>query len=207
MNGTTRRLNPHRIWLPVLFITILILGVVGIQVVLIAHTQKMITGQPLLQGQDHQDLSHSPPLFLYHAGRAAHRSCPSPFRRAPAAESSTLLKDDWENLPPVPFVSLGEDGNCYVILMEAPDISPHTIDIRLQGRELAIQTRPSVETASSTSRIARIGSSGWGRRIRLPGPVSATGPPTPQLSAPGRLRIIVRKADHPADAESGMTML
>jgi HSP20 family molecular chaperone IbpA len=41
---------------------LLLFGVVVLQAVLIAHTRKMITGQPLLQGQDHRGLAHHHPF-------------------------------------------------------------------------------------------------------------------------------------------------
>ena len=167
MNETVRHLKLFRFWIPVLLASF-VLGVVGIQVVLIAHTHKMITGQPLLHGRDHHDLSHLPPLFL------------------------SKSRPDDEELIIVPFASLSEDDNCYVILMDAPGISLNSVTILLQGRELAIQSRsPAV----------------WEKRFRLPGPVSSTGPPTPQLCEPGRLRILVRKAEAPPEAESGLSLL
>ncbi len=113
--------------------------------------------------------------------------------------------EGWESLVIVPFLTLREDVNSYIVQMDAPGLVPGNIDIRLQGRDLSIQSC-FASSESATSAIFKTAAF-WERRIRLPGPVSTTGPPAPQLNTPGRLRIVVQKADPPLDAETGMTML
>lgn len=95
----------------------------------------------------------------------------------------------------IPFVSLTEDGNCYVVLMDAPELCPSNIDITLDGRELAISSRTFTTTDQDSGSVQS--KTFWERRIRFPGPISTTGPPTREFSASGRLRITMRKADVP----------
>jgi hypothetical protein len=205
-------LVPVSRWSQVLFGS-LFLGVVGLQVVHIAHTHnKMITGQPLLLGQDHHDLSHLPPLFLPIARFATFSNrflVSTPHDAAipsdPPVTGTTGLDDGWDSMVIIPFVSLSDDGDCYVILMDAPDLCPSNIEITLCGRELAISSR----TFSSNINASGVVQSKtfWERRIRFPGPVSTTGPPKSEFSASGRLRISMPKAEIPPTAKETMSQL
>jgi HSP20 family molecular chaperone IbpA len=178
--------EPHRF--PVLLFSVF-LGVVGIKAVFIAHTHKMITGQPLLLGQDHRSFSHLPPFILtrirdFFNGSAFKRPSSNPVPEA-------SLDDNWDRVLIIPFISLSDAGNQYIVLVEAPGLSISNIAIRLTGRELTIA--PHANNGNKV--LVR------DHRIRLPGPVAATGPPTAEAVAAGRLRVTLRKVETKMDSE------
>ncbi len=186
----------------------LFLGVVGLQTVHIAHTHKMITGQPLLLDQDHHGLSHLPPLFLsrlrpsgepYSSPSSTSEDAPSAVPPDDALLNVSCHDTDWDTLVIIPFISLTVDGNCYVVLLDAPNICPSNIEITLCGRELSVLSR-TVTSNVQSSRVVHA-ETFWERRIRLPGPVSTTGPPIGEFSSSGQLRITLRKEDAPPKSE------
>ncbi len=104
-----------------------------------------------------------------------------------------------------PFISLTEDGNYYVVLMDAPGLCPSNVEITLNGRELVIASH-TVTSNVPSSAVVQI-TTVWERRIRFPGPVLSTGPPSSEFHAPGRLRISMQKADAPPSTEDGLSLL
>lgn len=213
MNRSLSRLKTFRFLFPVLLASF-VLGVVGLQAVFIAHTHMMITGQPLLQGQDHHGLSHLPPLFLSRsrlAGSRKSRTIPYSSSlsdsRSFHADSAERFESDtgWDTLPATPFVDLSEDPACYVVVMEAPGLSPSNIEINLRGRDLAIAGRSLTRCRTATGSLATF--TCWEKRVRLPGPVTTTGPPVSEFNASGQLRVTIRKADASPAITPGVTML
>jgi HSP20 family molecular chaperone IbpA len=174
-----------------------VLGVVGLQAVFIAHTHKMITGQPLLLGQDHRSLSHLPPFFF---------SFLSFFRRfsetgAPSSSSILLNRDlrgGWETATLVPLITLSEHGNYYIVVMEAPGLCSSNIEITLNGRELHLATQSVPAEFKNVESVDKTDTSLY--RVRLPGPISETGPPPAEFMTGGRLRVTLRKAEESGGA-------
>lgn len=173
----------------------LTLGVVGLQAVFIAHTHKMITGQPLLLGQDHRGLSHLPPLFFKRIRGFLGSAFKSPSSN-PVPEASSDA--DWDRVFIFSFVSVSDDDARYIVQVEAPGLSVSNVDLRLTGRELAIASDAFNPAPPSARTLARAGVPE--QRVRFPGPVSETGPPVPETVSEGRLRVIVQKAAPDAKA-------
>jgi HSP20 family molecular chaperone IbpA len=182
-------LEPRR--LPVLLI-VFVLGVVGLQAVFIAHTHKLITGRPLLLGQDHRSLSHLPPFYF----RRIRETLESAFYRPssnPVPEASSDA--DWDRVLIIPFITLTDEGNRYIVFVEAPGLSPSNINLRLRGRELSISSV--VFTAAAPPGSLQTRPAFLEHRVRLPGPVAETGPPAAETISTGRLRVTMHKAEQP----------
>ncbi|MFO7536160.1 MAG: Hsp20/alpha crystallin family protein [Kiritimatiellia bacterium] len=200
-----------RHWLkkvPVLLVS-LVLGVVGIQAVLIAHMHKMITGQPLLLGQDHHGLSHLPPLFLSKFNSAsksisrfstAHR--PFSFFDSP---DTRLARNEWDQMVVTPFIRLFEEGGNYVVLMESPDLHPGNLEITLSGRELIISSRSFTSRKTENDFVVETHFSE--HRVRLPGAIVGTGPPKPEFQPGGRVKLCLKKADSVPVEKSSISVL
>ena len=195
MRSRFLKLIPGVIRLPVLYVP-LVLGVVGIQAVFIAHTHKMITGQPLLLGQDHRSLAHLPP-FIFRRIRDTHNGSASISPSSnPVPEASS--DDDWDRVLIIPFISLAEEGNYYTVVVEAPGLTVSNIEVRMNGRELSLSSS-FVTLMHHTGAIVQTREAE--HRIRFPGPVSETGPPVAEALSAGRLRVAMRKASPKRETE------